>query len=48
MTGEPAKDFNGVGIGPLSKIMAVKCVATVLKIFLAYRTVTKMAMPMLL
>jgi hypothetical protein len=24
MTGEPAKKFHGVGIGPLSKILAVK------------------------
>ena len=24
MTGEPAKNFHGVGIGPLSKILAVK------------------------
>ena len=24
MTGEPAKIFHGVGIGPLSKILAVK------------------------
>jgi len=23
MTGEPAKNFHGVGIGPLSKILAV-------------------------
>ena len=26
MTGEPAKNFHGVGIGPLSKIWAVKYV----------------------
>ena len=28
-SGSPAKIFHGVGIGPLSKILAVKCAATV-------------------
>ena len=32
MTGELSKNFHGVGIGPLSKILAVKCAATVNKI----------------
>ena len=27
--GGPAKNFHGVDIGPLSKILAVKCAATV-------------------
>ena len=31
MTGELAKNFHGVGIGPLSKILAVKVIITQLR-----------------
>ena len=35
MTGELSKNFHGVGIGPLSKILAIKTLPDVQFIFLA-------------
>ena len=32
MTGEPANNFHGVGIGPLSKIFAVKSILLLAKL----------------